>query len=73
MTNTEYHGRMAVQEVLVIDEGLRKLIVRGVDESEMRQYVMRHGFQPSPNDGLQKAAAGWTSVAEIARAAWRDM
>ncbi|MBX5436373.1 MAG: Flp pilus assembly complex ATPase component TadA [Alicyclobacillaceae bacterium] len=69
---TGYLGRMAIQEVLRVDEEMRRLIARGAAEPDLADHARRRGFINLAQDGLTKAAAGQTSLAEVMRVAWYD-
>jgi type IV pilus assembly protein PilB len=64
---TGYKGRLAVQEVLLLDDTLRTMILQKRPDSEYRAYASEHGLIPLKQDGLLKAAAGVTTVEEIYR------
>ncbi|GGJ09509.1 type II secretion system protein E [Alicyclobacillus cellulosilyticus] len=69
---TGYYGRIAVQEVLRVDEELRRRIARGAPEEDLRAYAVAAGMRPLLQDAIAKAAAGLTSLAEVKRVAWVD-
>lgn len=66
---TGYRGRMAIQEVFVIDEKVRNFIVERRPEPVIRQYAIENGLVPLLDDGLHKAALGLTTVTEVLRVA----
>lgn len=63
--NTGYKGRIAINEVLVVDSVIRNYIqkheVRDVFETELRKRKFRTMY----SDGLQKAMQGVTSLDEL--------
>jgi type IV pilus assembly protein PilB len=65
---TGYSGRLALQEVLVIDETLRRLIIQHRPIEEMEQYLKGIGYQTLMVDGLHKAQQGLTTVEEVLKA-----
>jgi len=66
--NTGYKGRMAVFEVMVIDEDLRRMIHRTATVDEIRRYAMESsGMFSLRESALSKAAAGETSLEEVLR------
>ncbi len=69
---TGYRGRLAVHELVKVDEPLRRLILGGAPEEELRTHAARHGFSSLLADGLEKAANGLTSLAEVVRVAGRE-
>ncbi|HEX7056018.1 MAG TPA: ATPase, T2SS/T4P/T4SS family [Bacilli bacterium] len=69
---TGYKGRIALHEVLVIDETLRRLIAQNLPVDELTAHAKKAGFQTMMQDGLQKALAGKTSVEEVLKAVSDD-
>lgn len=65
---TGYKGRMAVHEVVVVDEGLRRLIARGVDSSQLLDHVQStQQFSDLRDDALQRMIEGATTLQEVMR------
>lgn len=64
---TGYRGRLAIHEVIPIDEGLRRMIMNQSTESEMVDYAKSQGATFLLSDGLEKVAAGLTTTEEILR------
>jgi type IV pilus assembly protein PilB len=62
-----YRGRLAVHEILLLDDTLRSMILQKRPDSEYRAYASEHGLIALNKDGLAKAAAGLTTVAEVYR------
>ena len=65
-----YKGRIAIHEVLVIDQEIRDGIINNVSKDELRHLVYnRPELSASTllNDGLKKVLAGYTSFEEILR------
>jgi type IV pilus assembly protein PilB len=64
---TGYRGRLAIHEVLVIDEELSSLVSRRAGAVEMRAAAAAQGMHTLRADGLAKAAASSTSIDEVLR------
>jgi len=64
---TGYRGRLAVFEVLRLDDDLRDMILEGASERAMRVYAIEHGLRTLHEDALAKVAAGLTTHAELDR------
>jgi general secretion pathway protein E len=64
---TGYFGRVAVTEFLVIDDALRRLVLRHTEVGELNQAAVQQGMVPMYDDGMRKAAAGLTSIDEVLR------
>ena len=63
--NTGYHGRIAINEILVIDRELRSLIQRRAIRSVMEDYLRSQNFVSMYNDGINKVCQGITSLEEM--------
>lgn len=62
-----YKGRFAIHEVLMIDDNLRSMILQKRPDNEYQDYATKRGYVPILKDGLQRVAAGETTIAEIFR------
>ena len=63
-----YSGRIALHEVLEINQNIRDAITNNVKKSELRHLVYKKSDVTSLlEDGLEKVVAGLTSVDEILR------
>jgi type II secretory ATPase GspE/PulE/Tfp pilus assembly ATPase PilB-like protein len=61
---TGYRGRTAIHELLVVDDGVRALVMARTDAAEVRRAVRTPTLR---DDGFTKARAGTTTVAEVLR------
>lgn len=69
---TGYKGRMAIHEILLVDDTLRSMILQKRPDNEYRDYATQHGLILMLKDGLIKAAAGETTITEIFRVTMKD-
>jgi type IV pilus assembly protein PilB len=60
-----YAGRIAIHEVLLINQGIRDAITRGDDKPKLRKLVYSSGTITMLQDGLAKVVSGETSFDEI--------
>ncbi|WP_026690519.1 GspE/PulE family protein [Alteribacter aurantiacus] len=67
-----YRGRMAIHEVLVIDDELRKLVLNNQPMTAIKEYVMANDMIFLVEDGLLKAKKGDTTLEEVLRVALDD-
>jgi general secretion pathway protein E len=67
--NTGYKGRSAIHEVLILDDSLRRLILKHADSGTLQEQAKQKGMQTLYEDGLRKALAGITTLEEILRVA----
>ncbi len=65
---TGYSGRVAVREVLTIDDELRAMITSRATVGEMREVVIAAGFKTMRFHALRLWLAGRTSTGEVIRA-----
>ncbi len=66
--NTGYKGRIAVYEVMEITPEMRKAIVRGASEDELREMAKANGMKELKEVGILKAKRGITTLEEVLRA-----
>ena len=66
-SDTGYKGRMAVQEILTVDDKVEKMIVQGSDEIDIKEYAETQGMVDLKHDGIEKVKQGLTSYQELAR------
>lgn len=64
---TGYRGRVAVHEVLVVDEKVKEMIVKGANEPEIANYCIENGMTTLVQDGIEKYKEGITTYEEIVR------
>jgi type IV pilus assembly protein PilB len=64
---TGYRGRVGVYELMVVDAGMRDLILHRVPTGELDRAAEAAGMVRLKQDGLAKAARGITSVEEVLR------
>ncbi|KXH87310.1 GspE/PulE family protein [Sporosarcina sp. HYO08] len=68
-TNTGYRGRLAIHELLQVDEMIKGQITKQATSIEIREYAKTKGFKTLMEDGLQKVADGLTTIDEVLRVA----
>ncbi len=64
-----YRGRIGLFSVMSMGERIKELTVNGGSEAEITAVAREQGMATLREDGLAKARAGITSIAEIARVA----
>jgi general secretion pathway protein E len=69
---TGYRGRIALHELLLVDDGVRALIMARSDAAAVRRLAADRGVPTLRDDGFAKAAAGLTTVGEVVRATRED-
>ncbi len=64
---TGYRGRTSLVETLVVDDELRRLVLRRAEAKELQRAALAGGMSSMYEDGMMKALAGETTVAEVLR------
>ncbi|ANU12250.1 type II secretion system protein GspE [Planococcus antarcticus DSM 14505] len=67
-----YKGRMAIHEVLVVDDAIKDIINRGGTAAEIREIAVRNKTIFLIDDGLIKVKEGMTTTEEVLRVAMTD-
>lgn len=62
-----YKGRIGVFELLVIDSGLRALIMKDPSRDALYAYAYAQGFRSLMHDGLEKVQQGIITLQELIR------
>lgn len=64
---TGYRGRMAITEILDVDDRLREMILQGASTTALQAAAVEGGLVPLRDNGLQAVFDGQTSVEEVLR------
>lgn len=67
--NSGYRGRLAIHELLTVDDRIKAQIVQRSNSIEIREYAKSQGFKTLMEDGLQKVSEGLTTIDEVLRVA----
>lgn len=65
--NTGYWGRTGVFEVLLLDDDIRRLLLKGAGTAEIRAEALRKGMVTMRRDGMIKVREGITTPYEVMR------
>ena len=63
--NTGHKGRIAIIEILRVDEGLNNLIANKASRKVMMNYALDNGFIPMPEDGIDKVLQGTIDLDQL--------
>jgi type IV pilus assembly protein PilB len=66
---TGYRGRMAITEILAMDDRLRDLILAGASTTQLQAAALEAGLVPLRQNGLDAIFDGHTTVEEVLREA----
>ena len=67
LSPTGYLGRTTIMEFLVMDDGLRRAVMRHAGMGELEQLARGSGMRTMYEDGIAKALAGQTTIEEVLR------
>ena len=67
--DTGHRGRLGIHEILVPDDRVRRAVAVSADLGAIRNAALDAGMTPMLICGLEKAAAGKTSIREVCRVA----
>jgi type II secretory ATPase GspE/PulE/Tfp pilus assembly ATPase PilB-like protein len=62
-----YRGRMAIMELLKVNEEFDELISRRASARELRAFAVANGFRSLVDDGMRRVLEGSTSLDEVSR------
>src|SRR5207249_11811248 len=69
---TGYQGRLAIYEICVVTEPLKKLIMQKRDGGELKQAAINQGMLTLRQDGWRRVAEGKTTIEEVVRVTQTD-
>jgi general secretion pathway protein E len=64
---TGYHGRTTIMEFLVMNDELRRAVMRHAGMGEIEQIARDAGMRTMYEDGIAKALGGYTTIEEVLR------
>ena len=64
---TGYLGRTGVFELLVMDDAVKDLVIRGADSPEIKREAVKNGLRTLRQSSLKNLAEGSTTVEEVLR------
>jgi type IV pilus assembly protein PilB len=66
-SQTGYKGRVGIYELIVMNEEIRRLILKGSTAHEISDAARKGGFRTMFEDGLDKVQSGQTTLEEVMR------
>ena len=70
--HTGYKGRIALYEIMTLDEEIKTAIIDGANTMELKAMAIRNGMKSLRQSGLSKLREGITSFQEVLRVTARD-
>jgi general secretion pathway protein E len=71
--NTGYRGRMAIQELMIMDDDIRSLVMQNADAATLRRKCTSIGMTLLRQDGAARVLRGETSIEELLRVTQEDI
>ncbi|MDA8126959.1 MAG: type II secretion system ATPase GspE [Deltaproteobacteria bacterium] len=65
--NTGYRGRTAIFEILILDDPLKRLILKTSDANQINDEAVKRGMTNLLADGAKKVLEGTTTIEEVFR------
>ena len=63
--HTGYYGRIAVFELLEMDELMKELVINNESSVEIRRQALKNGYRPLAIDAIRKVLDGITTLEEV--------
>jgi len=65
--NTGYRGRTAIFEIMLMEDDIKRLILKTSDSNQINDLAIQKGMTNLLHDGAQKVLAGVTTIEEVFR------
>lgn len=65
--NTGYRGRTAIFEILILDDAIKRIILKTSDSNQIQDEAVRRGMATLLADGARKVMEGTTTIEEVFR------
>lgn len=63
--HTGFYDRIAIYEILIIDDNIKQLIVDNASSIQIRNEALKGNYKPLVIDGLYKVLEGYTTLREL--------
>jgi general secretion pathway protein E len=70
---TGYKGRIAIYELMLVDDAVRQLILKNVDSNTIKKQAVQSGMRTLVDDGARKIAQGISTISEVLWVAQQDL
>ncbi|MEN6638348.1 MAG: type II secretion system ATPase GspE, partial [Smithella sp.] len=64
---TGFRGRTGIFEILIVDEEIKKLVLKTSDANQINELALKQGMITLQRDGIYKVLAGITTTEEVLR------
>lgn len=62
---TGYKGRVGIYELLIINEEIKKMVLEGISEKELKEAAIKFGMKTLVQSGIEKVNKGITTIEEV--------
>jgi general secretion pathway protein E len=69
--HTGYKGRISIAEILVMNSGIKKMVLETFDSNMIKEEALKQGMETLRKDGIKKVVSGITSIPEVLRVTQR--
>ncbi len=70
---TGYRGRMGILEIMMINDEVREMLIKGASSHEIKEYAVKeNGMKTLWDDALRKLTEGMTTLEEVLRVTTSD-
>ncbi len=67
---TGYLGRVGIFEIMNMSDDIRRMLIKGLGSTDIREQAIKEGMVTMMNDGMTKVKQGITTPSEILRSAY---
>jgi general secretion pathway protein E len=71
--NSGYRGRLAIQELMIVEDDIRTLVMQNSDAASIRRTCQAKGMKLLRQDGAERVLAGETTIEELLRVTQEDL
>ncbi|PKN52907.1 MAG: type II secretion system protein GspE [Deltaproteobacteria bacterium HGW-Deltaproteobacteria-13] len=64
---TGFRGRTAIFEILIVDEEIKRLVLKTSDANQINELALKQGMITLQQDGIDKVLSGMTTTEEVLR------
>ena len=65
--NTGYRGRTAIFEIMLMEDEIKRLILKTSDSNQINELALQKGMTNLLHDWAQKVLTGFTTIEEVMR------
>jgi type IV pilus assembly protein PilB len=70
--NSGYRGRVALFEIMTMDDTMREMVMKNANTAQLRRYARQRGMRTLRESGLMSIYDGVTTIDEVVRETLED-